>query len=155
MNIILRKPIITEKSMKLTEQGLFTFLVDKNALKPEIAKAVARKFSVDVLSVKTINTKGERRMQRKVRGYYQTPGFKKAIVLVKKGQSIPVFEKPKDASASSAQGEAVVTSTEGEPQILKEKKDIFRRTKVKVEKAPHQTMQGGAPTTQRKVITGK
>lgn len=148
MNIILKRPIITEKSMKLTEGNLYTFLVDKNVTKPEIAKAVAKKFNVDVLSVKTINVKGEIRLQKRVRKFYQTPGFKKAIVLVKKGQSIPIFEKPKDQ-------EAIVTSPESEPQVLKERKDIFRRTKVKVEKTPYQSVQGGAPTTQRKVITGK
>lgn len=145
MTIILRKPIITEKSMKLAEQGLYTFLVDKDATKQQVSKAVKNKFNVDVLSIKTINIKGEIKSQRRVRKFYQTPGFKKAIVLVKKGQSIPVFEKPKDQ-------EAVVTSTESEQEVLKERKDIFRRTKVKIEKAPHQTMQGGVPTTQRKVI---
>lgn len=148
--IILKRPIITEKSMKLTEQGQFSFLVDKNALKPQIAKAVKDKFSVDVLSVKTINIKGVRKMQRRVRGYYQTKGFKKAMVQLKKGQKIAIFETPKE--------EVTVTTGEGEPIIMKEKKDILRRTKVKVEKGPARPaggVTGAAPTTQRKVITGK
>ncbi|TSC64729.1 MAG: large subunit ribosomal protein L23 [Microgenomates group bacterium Gr01-1014_93] len=144
--IILKKPIISEKSMKLTENSLFTFLVGKTVNKLQIAKAVRESFNVDVLSVKTINVKRERKMQRRVRGYYFKPGYKKAIVELKKGQKIAIFETPKKE-------EAVVTTAEGEPIVLKERKDILRRTKVKVEKAPHQTVQGGvAPTTQRKVI---
>lgn len=143
--IILKRPIISEKSMKLADKHLYTFEVDKNSTKTQIAKAVADKFDVKVIGVKTINIKGETKPQRRVRGFYKTRSFKKAIVKLGKNQKIAIFETPKD--------EAVVTTAEGEPQVLKEKKDIFRRTKVKVEKAPHQTVQGGAaPTTQRKVI---
>ena len=143
MTIILR-PIITEKSMKLTQNNLFTFEVAKNAQKPQIAKAIAAKFNVKVLKVKVINVKGRIKSQRKVRKVYTTGGFKKAIVQVKKGEKIALFETPKAE-------EAMVTTAENEPIKLKEKKDILGRTKVKVEK----TAVGAAPTTQRKVITGK
>lgn len=138
--IILRRPIITEKSMKLADKGFYTFEVSKDAIKAQIAKIVAEKFNVKVLRVKTINLKGKKKVQRRVRKSYQTTGLKKAIVQVAKGQKIPIFETPKE--------ETVVTTAEGEPQILKEKKDILRRTKVKVEKSAT----GTAPTTQRKVI---
>lgn len=141
--MIIKRPLITEKSMKLAEKGQYTFEVDKNATKPQIAKAVADKFNVKVLGVKTINVKGETKSQRRVRKSYQTTGFKKAIVHVGKGQKIALFETPKE--------EAVVTTAEGEPIKLREKKDILGRTKVKVEKSAV----GAAPTTQRKVITGK
>ena len=141
--IILKRPIISEKSMKLAQANLYTFEVSKDATKPLIAKAVADKFNVEVLKVRTMNVKGEMKNQKRVRKSYQTKGFKKAIVQVAKGQKIAIFETPKE--------EAVVTTAEGEPQVLKEKKDILRRTRVKIEKgAP-----GAAPTTQRKVITGK
>lgn len=142
--IILQKPIITEKSMKLAGNGLYTFLVSKTSNKLSIAKAVRETFKVTVINVKTLNVKGEVKMQRRVRKSYLTKGFKKALVQVKKGQIIPIFEAPKD--------EAVVTTAEGEPQIIKERKDILRRTKVKVEKS---SAVGVAPSTQRKVITGK
>ncbi len=142
MTIILR-PIITEKSMKLTRNDLYTFEVLKNATKPQIAKAIAGKFNVKVLKVKVINIKGKLKSQRKVRKVYQTGGYKKAIVQVKKGDKIAIFEAPKE--------EVTVTTAEGEPIKLKEKKDILGRTKVKVEK----TAVGAAPITQRKVITGK
>lgn len=129
--------------MRLAKGGLYTFEVAKDASKPQIAKSVSEKFSVKVLSVKIINVKNETKMQKRVRKSYKTSGFKKAIVQVGKGQKIAIFETPKE--------EAVVTTAEGEPQIMKEKKDILGRTKVRVEKGAV----GAAPTTQRKVITGK
>lgn len=141
--IVIKRPIITEKSMKLALNNFYTFEVDKNATKKAIAKIVADKFKVKVLSVKIINVKGETKSQKRVRKTYQSAGFKKAIVQTVKDQKIALFETPKE--------EAVVTTAEGEKVMLKEKKDFFGKTKVKVEKSAV----GAAPTTQRKVITGK
>lgn len=141
--ILLKRPIITEKSMKLAQSGLYTFEVDKEAIKPQIAKLISDRFKVSVLKVKTINVKGETKSQRRIRKFYQTKGFKKAIVQVKKGDKIALFETPKE--------EVTVTTAESEPIKIKEKKDLLGRTKVRVEKSAV----GAAPTTQRKVITGK
>lgn len=141
--IVLRRPIITEKSMRLAQANLYTFEVDKNATKPIISKKVEEKFNVKVLQVKVINVKGETKSQRRVRKTYQTNGFKKAMVQLKKGDKIALFETPKE--------EVTVTTAEGEQIKLKEKKDIWGRTQVKVERSAV----GAAPTTQRKVITGK
>lgn len=141
--IVLKRPIITEKSMKLAESGLYTFEVDKNAAKPLIAKAVAEKFKVKVVNVKVMNVKGKVKQQKRVRKSFSASGYKKALVQVGKGEKIAIFETPKE--------EAVVTTAEGEPINIKEKKDILGRTKVKVERGAV----GAAPTTQRKVITGK
>jgi|SRR3989344_246914 len=152
MNIILRKPIITEKSMKFTADGLYTFMVGKGVTKPQIAKAVGDEFKVDVVSVKTINVKGVTKWQRRVRKSYTSGGFKKAMIQLKKGQKIAMFEAASaDGSGEPKQGDVVVTTAEGEPIVMKEKKDILGRTKIKIEKGAH----GAAPTTQRKVITGK
>ncbi len=144
--IVLKRPIITEKSMKLAQDGLYAFEVDKNATKPLIAKTVAAKFNVKVLEVKVVNVKGRLKQQRKVRKVYQTGGIKKALVQVKKGDKIAIFETPKEEEVTPPTGGA-----EGQPIKLKEKKDFLGRTKVKVEKSAV----GAAPTTQRKVITGK
>lgn len=145
--IILLKAHISEKSMKLAGRGEYTFEVAKGANKDQVKKAVEEKFKVNVLKVAIINIKGEVRSQKRVRKFYRTTGFKKAIVKTAKDQKIAIFETPKE--------EAVVTppagGAEGEPIKLKEKKDFLGRTKVKVEK----TAVGTAPTTQRKVITGK
>lgn len=142
MDLIILKPIITEKSMKETSSGLYTFAVAKNSDKLSVAKAVTEKFSVKVLSVKIINVKGKTKTQRKVRGTYQTSGYKKAIVQIGKGEKIGIFE-------TDSQKQAEVT-TAGEIEPIKEKKNMLRGTKVKIEKidVPMQT-------TQRKVITGK
>lgn len=142
--IVLRRPIITEKSMRLAKGGQYSFEIDKNATKPMVAKAVADKFSVKVMAVKIINIKGQIKTQKAARLEYKMPGIKKAMVQVGKGQKIAIFETPKE--------EAIVTTGEGEPIKIKEKKSFLRGTKVKVEQSPPF---GGAPTTQRKVITGK
>ncbi len=142
---MLKRPIVTEKSMKLASLGSYTFEVDKNATKKAIAKLIADKFKVDVIKVSTLNVKGKVKSQRKVRKNYQTASYKKAVVKLKKGQKIALFEtlgKPEEVS---------VTTAESEPIAIKEKKDILGRTKVRVEKGAI----GAAPTTQRKVITGK
>ena len=112
--IILRRPIITEKSMKLAKDGFYTFEIDKEAKKPQVAKAVADKFSVKVASVKIINIKGQVKQQRSVRKSFTAAAIKKAIVQVGKGQKIAIFETPKE--------EAVVTTGEGEPIMMREKK---------------------------------
>ncbi len=140
MNILIKRPIITEKSMKLADKHFYTFEVAKWATKDIIAKGVSEKFNVKVLNVKTINVKGAIKFQKRVRKSYKTTGFKKAIVQIGKTQKIAIFETPKE--------EAVVTTAEGEPIKLREKKDILGRTKVRVEKSAT----GAAPTTQRKVI---
>lgn len=142
--IILRRPIITEKSMRLAQGGQYSFEIDKNATKPMVAKAVADKFDVKVMAVKIINIRGQVKQQKAVRKEYKLANIKKAMVQVGKGQKIAIFETPKE--------EAVVTTAEGEPIKIKEKKSFLRGTKVKVESSPPF---GGAPTTQRKVITGK
>lgn len=141
--IIVKKPIITEKSMKLAQNGLYAFEVDKNATKPQVAKEIAQRFNVKVLQVKIVNIKGKVKSQKRVRKSYTLSGVKKAYAQIKKGEKIAIFETPKE--------EAVVTTAEGEPINLREKKDILGRTKVKIERSAV----GAAPTTQRKVITGK
>ncbi len=141
--IILRRPIVTEKSMKLAKSHTYTFEVDPDANKTIIAKAVAEKFNVKVLSVKIINIKGKMKSQKSVRKLYRANGIKKAIVQIGKTQTIAIFETPKE--------EVTVTTAEGEPIKIREKKSFLRGTKVKVESSAV----GAAPTTQRKVITGK
>lgn len=126
--VILVKPLINEKSMALTSLGFYTFKVDKNASKDQIAKVVASKFDVNVISVKTINIEGKLRSYRSRRGHFQLSGIKKAIVKIEKGQKIALFEAP-------AEEEVVVKTAEGEPIAkTKEKKSLLKGTKVKIEK---------------------
>lgn len=87
---ILKKPLITEKSMDLVGENKYTFIVDLNSNKIEIKKAVEELFKVKVEKVNTIRYKG--RMVR-VRGRLgRTQDYKKAIVTLKEGDKIEIFE---------------------------------------------------------------
>ncbi len=88
---ILIKPIVTEKTTGLMEENKYTFKVDKKANKLEIKHAVEAIFKVDVVEVKTMNVVGK--MKRMGRTMGMTPGWKKAIVTVKSGQRLPIFEE--------------------------------------------------------------
>ena len=56
---IIRKPVITEKSMEIMGDKKYTFLVHPQANKVEIKKAVEAVFGVKVLEVKTMNSLGK------------------------------------------------------------------------------------------------
>lgn len=127
---ILIRPLINEKSTKLIEGSWFTFEVSKGATKQLVAKAVTDKFKVDVLDVKVINIAGKNKMQRARRRSFVTADIKKALVKLKKGQKIALFE-----IASPEKEEVKVTTAEGEEvTTTKEKKSLLRGTKVKIEK---------------------
>ena len=87
---IIRKPVVTEKSMSLIESNKYTFVVAKDANKIEIKKAIEELFDVQVASVHTMITKGKIRKMGKTKG--KTPDIKKAIVTVKEGGKIELFE---------------------------------------------------------------
>jgi large subunit ribosomal protein L23 len=88
---IIESPLITEKSIAGVEQGKYTFRVSRDANKIEIAKAVEQVFNVKVNSVNTMTVKGKKRRQgRHPEG--KTPDWKKAIVTLKPGYKIEVFE---------------------------------------------------------------
>ncbi len=88
---ILEKPLITEKSTLMQEQGnRVMFQVKRSANKMQIKEAVQSIFNVTVLHVNTINVKPRsRRMGRHVG---LTKAWKKAIVLLKEGDRIDFFE---------------------------------------------------------------
>ena len=87
---IIIKPIITEKSTALGESNSYVFKVKNDANKVEIAKAVEALFKVTVVSVNTITVPGKLKRQGRSQGL--TPEWKKAIVTLKDGDRIPLFE---------------------------------------------------------------
>lgn len=89
---IIRRPIITERSMLASEQKKYTFEVDKKANKIEIAKAVEAIFpGTKVRKVNTMNMQGRLRRQGMSQGY--TASWKKAIVtLTDDSKEIEFFE---------------------------------------------------------------
>ena len=88
---IIVRPIITEKSMMGTAMKKYTFEVNKNANKIEIAKAVEELFGVKVKKVNTLHVRGRLRRQGRTEGY--TPSWKKAVVtLTEDSKTIEFFE---------------------------------------------------------------
>ena len=87
---IIIKPIITEKSTSMGEDSKYVFKVKRDANKVEIAKAVEALFKVTVVSVNTITVPGKLKRQGRSQGL--TPQWKKAIVKLKDGDRIPLFE---------------------------------------------------------------
>ena len=129
MKHILIRPLINEKSMNLITGGFFTFEVGRDANKLEIAKVVAEKFKVTPLSVRIVNIPARKKLQRTRRGNYTVSGFKKAIIKLKPGQKIGLFEQ------AQPEEEVEVRTVEGEKvATIKEKKSLLKGTKVKVEK---------------------
>lgn len=86
-DLILR-PVISEKATLGSEHNQVTFRVPKDATKPQIRSAVESLFSVKVMAVNTLRTKGKVKRFRGRRG--RTPGYKKAIVTLAEGHSIDV-----------------------------------------------------------------
>jgi len=79
-------PKITEKATAMSEFNKVVFKVHKGASKNSIKKSIEKLFKVNVIKINTINTKGKAKL---VRGKKSTkPSYKKAIVTLKKGQSI-------------------------------------------------------------------
>ena len=79
-------PNITEKATSLSEFNKVVFKVDKGANKESIKKSIEKIFKVNVVKINTINLKGKSKIVRNKKSYKS--GYKKAIVTLKKGQSI-------------------------------------------------------------------
>lgn len=87
---VLKKPVISEKSFASADKGKYVFVVDLGATKTEIAQAVEKAFSVHVESVNTVLVAGKVKKFGKVFG--KRSDYKKAIVTVKKGETIEDFK---------------------------------------------------------------
>ncbi|MDX2184653.1 MAG: 50S ribosomal protein L23 [Gemmatimonadaceae bacterium] len=85
------RPLITEKSSAAYQtRGEYTFVVAPKASKGEIKQAIERLFGVTVTGVWTSLQRGKARRVGQSIG--NRPNWKKAIVTLKSGDSIPVFE---------------------------------------------------------------
>lgn len=79
-------PNVTEKSTALSEFNKVVFKVDKNANKKSIKKSIEKIFKVNVVKINTINMKRKVKLVKNKKSF--KPGYKKAIITLKKGQSI-------------------------------------------------------------------
>ncbi|HEY8346866.1 MAG TPA: 50S ribosomal protein L23 [Symbiobacteriaceae bacterium] len=87
---IILKPVISEKSMKLMAEGKYTFRVHPKANRTQIKQAVEEIFGVKVVSVNTMRMPGKLRRFGRFQG--RRSDWKKAIVQLKEGDSIKIFE---------------------------------------------------------------
>ena len=88
----IKKPVITEKSMLNAQQGKYTFLVDLASTKGQIKEAVQTMFAVNVVDVRTTTLAGKKKRRGKTRSAVKQMKKKKAIVTLKEGQTIALFE---------------------------------------------------------------
>mgnify|MGYP000299166899 CR=1 FL=1 len=87
---ILIKPIITEKSTDMMSEGKYTFRVPLKANKYQIRDAVEEIFNVKVEAVNTMRMEGKTKRMGRYEG--KRSDWKKAIVTLKEGETIELFE---------------------------------------------------------------
>ncbi len=95
MNItknVLIKPIISEKTYKMMDEGAYVFVVDPRASKVEIKEEVESAFQVRVKSVNTLNRVGKRKRNRRTPTFGQRSATKRAIVRLVGEDRIQLFE---------------------------------------------------------------
>ena len=87
---VIIRPVVSEKSYVLAANDKYTFRVHQDAHKTQIRQAVEALFDVKVLEVRTITVRSKPKRRGHTSG--RTRAWKKAIVQVRPGDSIPVFQ---------------------------------------------------------------
>ena len=90
---VLKKPLVTEKVSALNEKGKYGFIVDAEANKVEIKKAVEKQYGVNVEKVNTMNVMGKLKTRYTKAGVLagRRPNYKKAIVTLAQGEVIDFY----------------------------------------------------------------
>ena len=88
--MIIKRPLVTEKNNNLSAFETYVFEVDRKADKLCIKKHIEKYFNVKVRSIRTLICRG--RQKRTSRGMGRVPYWKKAVVRLKPGEKITVFE---------------------------------------------------------------
>ena len=86
---VIIRPVVSEKSFVLAEAGKYTFRVHDKAHKTQIRQAIELLFDVKVLEVRTASVKSKPKRRGHTSG--RTRAWKKAIVQVREGDTIPIF----------------------------------------------------------------
>ncbi len=87
---VIIRPVVSEKSYVLATADRYTFRVHADAHKTQIKQAVEELFDVKVLEVRTMSVKGKPKRRGFTAGHRRS--WKKAIVQVREGDTIPVFQ---------------------------------------------------------------
>jgi large subunit ribosomal protein L23 len=89
-NEVLLAPVVSEKSYSLISDRKYTFKVHKNAHKTQVRQAVEELFEVHVENVNIVKVQAKPKRRGLTKG--MRPGWKKAIVQVREGDTIEIFE---------------------------------------------------------------
>ena len=90
---ILRRPLVTEKSSYQSGMNQYSFIVADSATRTQVKDAIETVYDVTVTRVNIINVPAKRgRRLRSRRMSVRKPGYKKAIVTLAEGQTLPIFE---------------------------------------------------------------
>ncbi len=103
-NLVIKCPIISEKSFTLAGTGVYVFLVTSAANKKIVATQVHEMYKVDVEQVRIINIPGK--LKKSGKKFGRRSDIKKALVKVKAGQKIAIFEEEKKESKKNEEKEA-------------------------------------------------
>ncbi|HET6642170.1 MAG TPA: 50S ribosomal protein L23 [Gaiellaceae bacterium] len=89
-NEVLLAPVVSEKSYSLIEDRKYSFRVHPDAHKTQVRQAVEELFGVKVQAVNIVQVRPKPKRRGLVRG--RRPGWKKAIVQLREGEAIEIFE---------------------------------------------------------------
>jgi large subunit ribosomal protein L23 len=89
---VIIRPVVSEKSYALLDEGVYTFVVHPESNKTEIKQAIETIFSVRVAKVNTMNRNGKRKRNRRTFTFGKRPDTKRAIVTLAPGERIDLFE---------------------------------------------------------------
>ena len=88
---VIREPKLTEKTLSLKEEvNQFAFAVDPKANKIQIKESIEKAFKVSVIKIRTMNVRGDKKKLGRHEG--RKSSWKKALVTLKKGETIEFFE---------------------------------------------------------------
>ena len=89
--IVIKKPVVTEKSMANQQKSVYTFIVAPDATKPEVKHSVEKAFNVKVADVRTVKVKGKYKRMKNQLLLGKRKDWKKAYVTLKEGFRLDII----------------------------------------------------------------
>ena len=89
--LIIKKPVVTEKSMANQQKSVYTFIVDPLATKPEVKNAVEKAFNVKVEQIRSVNVKGKTKRMKNMLLEGRRKDWKKCYVTLKEGFRLDII----------------------------------------------------------------
>ena len=89
--VVIKKPVVTEKSMANQQKSVYTFIVAPDATKPEVKHSVEKAFNVKVADVRTVKVKGKYKRMKNQLLQGKRKDWKKAYVTLKEGFRLDII----------------------------------------------------------------